>query len=153
MIWCSIDPGMSGALIIWNGDKIISMMANLYDEDKMPSVDMIAYITGFKVKLAVIEKVGGITGQSASGSFNFGLGTGCFHGIFRALNIPVASLSPGYWTRIAHKGQLKSTPPKERSRVFIEQNYKWVLDMHPSSDGIWDAICIGAAALHGGLVK
>ena len=153
MKFASIDPGQTGAVVIWDEGKPKLVLRSKYDDDKMPCEEMLQTIKSHGIRAVVIEKVNGITGQGAASSFNFGLGTGCWYGFFRGIGVDVVALSPGFWGRIAHKGMLKSIATKERSRMFVEREYPWILDMYPKADGVWDAVCIGAAALKEGLVK
>lgn len=153
MKWCSIDPGMKGAVVIWNDDTISCVVPCSYDEDKMPDASMLKLFSIEKIKCVVIEKTMGITGQSAVAAYNFGLGCGCWYGAVKALNIKLVTFTPGYWTRIAHKGLLKKDSTKERSRQIVEKLYPAILELYPNNDGVWDAICIGVVAWKEGMVK
>lgn len=51
--------------------------------------------------VCVVEKVGGITGQSASAAFTFGYGCGLLEGVLTALLMPVAPVTPQAWKKSA----------------------------------------------------
>ena len=153
LIWCSIDPGQSGAMIIWHDSTPYCVVPAQYDEDKMPNQYMINLFKEEKIRTVVIEKVGGIPGQGASGSFNFGLGCGCYFGACKALGIKIVTFTPNYWMRVAHKGMLKSLNTKERSRLYVEQKMPSILDIYPKNDGVWDAVSMGLVAWEGGFIQ
>lgn len=60
------------------------------------------------IQMVVLEKVGGITGQSASAAFTFGYSWGLVEGVLAALRLPVALITPQAWKKsaglVANKG-------------------------------------------------
>ena len=81
-----IDPGLSGALALWDGATldIVDMPTTVRrmskkDRIELDVVGLNDLMCGFwsrGVELVVIERVGGIVGQSAPASFNFGYACG-----------------------------------------------------------------------------
>jgi crossover junction endodeoxyribonuclease RuvC len=53
------------------------------------------------VQMVVLEKVGGMTGQSASAAFTFGYGAGIVEGVLAAMRLPIALVTPQAWKRSA----------------------------------------------------
>ncbi len=104
------DPGASGAFCVLDSKAII---IDLFD---MPSISVkvgksernrvsasLVYtrlkpLRGY-IKLAVLEKVGGMTGQSASAAFTFGSASGIVEGVYAGLEFPVALVTPQQWKK------------------------------------------------------
>jgi crossover junction endodeoxyribonuclease RuvC len=116
-----IDPGASGALALTEKGEILSIVdmpvvvLRRGKTDKR-EVDggLVAEWMGFhEPDVVVIERVGGMTGQSASAAFNFGRACGVVEGVARALRLRVEFVSPVTW-----RNGLKVNPGKDGSRAM-----------------------------------
>jgi crossover junction endodeoxyribonuclease RuvC len=68
--------------------------------------------------VVVIELVGGITGQSASASFNFGAGVGLLRGISATLQVPVEHIHPAVWRSRLHVPKGKDGSRHRAGQLF-----------------------------------
>jgi hypothetical protein len=146
----SCDPGLKGAFVFWRQGKPVRF-------ELMPlngnQVSVAGLVRIFKTEdhHLVLEGVGGIMGQSASASFNFGRGVGTIYGAAIALEVGVEEIRPQVWQAIAHRGLPKAMPPKDRSRAAVERLFP-AFNTIPERcrvphEGVVDALLIGYAAL------
>lgn len=120
-----IDPGAHGAIALLD---LHGRIQNIHD---MPTIKVkvgktnrerisvqgfIDLLRGVDVEIVVIEQVGGMTGQSASAAFTFGLGCGLIHGAISALNLPACFIPPQRWKKAAGLG-----PDKGSARLMAQQ--------------------------------
>ena len=108
MIIMGIDPGLSGAIAIYD-----TATGELMIED-MPTVEVTrngrakreisaqllaeAIAAGY-AKAAFLERVGAMPGQGVSSTFSFGRSVGMLEGILAALDIPTTIVPPTTWQR------------------------------------------------------
>lgn len=105
-----VDPGASGALAFLREDgsleTVIDMPTILVkvgttERNRVSAALLVQALTPYKgqVSLAVLEKVGGITQQSASASFTFGYACGIVEGVLAGLEFPVTLVTPQAWKK------------------------------------------------------
>lgn len=119
MIYIGVDPGAAGAVAILdhNGQMVgitdmptIKVRVGKTDRARVsPSLLSRLFEEGAQgIQMVVLEKVGGITGQSASAAFTFGYSCGLVEGVLAALRLPVALVTPQAWKKsaglVANKG-------------------------------------------------
>ena len=101
-----IDPGISGALALLEDGNLLSVhdmpVASIRrgrtDKNEVEGNWLRNLITELGwIDVAVLEQVGGITGQSASAAFNFGRSAGIAEGVVKGLSIRVVQVSPLKW--------------------------------------------------------
>jgi len=138
-MWASVDPGRNGAIVLWRGETITEIF--LLEELLGAKKERKRLRLEISPEFAVIEDVHGITGDSASGSFNFGWSAGILHQFFNE----TAYVAPQKWQYAMHKGLPKSMDTKLRSRAIVERLHPRVLEAYPfkKHDGVWDAVCLG----------
>jgi crossover junction endodeoxyribonuclease RuvC len=139
MIYIGIDPGLSGAVCVLDGnnvtifevptakqkngkdDYLISEMANFLETYRNNSV------------ICVIENVFSMTGQGVSSSFNFGRGKGIWEGIAHSMGFDVHMVSPQTWKKFfpilqAEKVEipqiLKDKPPRTAKEKEVYKEIK-----------------------------
>jgi crossover junction endodeoxyribonuclease RuvC len=111
MKYLGIDPGAEGAIAVLDDDGRLVAVAD------MPTIELRVGKTnrervspaGLRTLLlehadctiCAVEKVGGMTGQSASASFTFGYACGLLEGVLAALLMPVAPVTPQAWKKSA----------------------------------------------------
>lgn len=120
-----IDPGAHGAIALLDRRGHVQ---NIHDmptvkvkvgktyRDRLSIQGFIDLLRGVEIDIVVIEQVGGMTGQSASAAFTFGLGCGLIHGAVAALNLPSCFLPPQRWKKAAGLG-----PDKGAARLMAQQ--------------------------------
>jgi crossover junction endodeoxyribonuclease RuvC len=121
-----IDPGLTGAVALWDDDLDVLVVhdAPTLQITVGKSASRTVYNDAAYARLiralapdrVRIEQVGGITGQSASASFNFGAGYGLLRGIVAALEVPVDFVQPFVW-----RAKLRVPPGKDGSRLRASQ--------------------------------
>ena len=139
-----IDPGLSGALAlltpagleVWDM-PVLQVMRN---DKKRNTVDAVALgrlidSISARVDTAVVELVGGMTGQSASAAFEFGRNVGIIYGALAANFIPTEQVHPVKWKRAvgikaAPKGE---KPAKDESRAAATR-------LMPAYSGLWTLV-------------
>jgi hypothetical protein len=147
--WMSIDPGQKGGIVIWEEGVPLGAMAMPMigsDVDIVTICEMLEHMT-----TVVLEKVGGMPGQSAPAAFKFGRDVGCIIGATIAEKCRLEFVAPNVWTKIFHAGIPVKTAPKDRSRMAAQRLYpSMVSQLKPKGcrvmqDGMCDALGIGHA--------
>lgn len=102
-----VDPGCYGALgVLDNGrwHSVVDMPFIKVRRGKSDKAEIDGYALGEILRqlnpdVVVIEQVGGMTGQSASGSFNFGRAAGAPEYAAKALKMRVEPVHPARWKK------------------------------------------------------
>jgi len=120
-----VDPGLSGAICIFDVDK---GMLTIFD---MPTVEvksgktmkrrlsepMLAELMRpHEIEHVALEQVGSMPGQGVSSTFNFGQTYGGIRGVLAGLRIPITMVTPAKWTR-----DLKVSGGKDANRQRAAQ--------------------------------
>ncbi len=102
-----IDPGLSGALAVLDGDGTIITLADLpvirdrslawIDGGELQSIVLDA-IRGRQAR-AVVERVSAMPGQGVASSFQFGVGFGSILGVLQAMHLPIELVTAARWKR------------------------------------------------------
>lgn len=109
-----VDPGCTGALaLLVNGElravadaPVLKVRRGKTDKAEIDGYALAELLRGWEpIDVAVLEQVGGMTGQSPSAAFNFGRAFGCVEGALKTLGVSVETLAPQTWRRIVkHRG-------------------------------------------------
>lgn len=141
----SCDPGIEGAFVEWEEGKptcffLMPMNGGLVDATGLRSI-----LHGADV--LVLEKVGGLMGQSPSRAFNFGRQIGTIYALALDKGLQVMEVAPQKWQSVSHYGLPKTMEPKARTRAAAERLYPKFNTVPPrcrvSHDGVCDALLIG----------
>jgi crossover junction endodeoxyribonuclease RuvC len=152
-----IDPGLSGAIAVINGndDLIIFDMPTMTVErngkaKRQVSASVLAQI----LKTAksddchvFVEKVSAMAGQGVTSVFSFGRSFGMIEGILAALHMPVTYVAPATWVKAVHRGAGKDASRSRAMELFPDNqaDFKRVKD-----DGRSDASLIAYWGKHYG---
>lgn len=119
-----IDPGANGGIAWLNED------GTLLECVKMPSTpeDVLTALGSYDCESVVcfMEKVGGMTGQSASASFIFGKGYGELTMALLAKGISTTLVTPQKWQKYFNLGGKKGeskTSHKNRIKAWAQQRF------------------------------
>lgn len=129
-----IDPGLSGALALYNGNElktfempIIKPKKGIKGKKSIDGYGLARMIDSWAkdIEFAIIEQVHSMPNQSMSSMFNFGEGYGRVKGIIEANFIPLKFVSPQTW-----KGNLQVSKDKNKSReraseIFPKFSNQW----------------------------
>jgi len=126
MIIVGIDPGVSGAISILDGKKVIEIfdMPTMIDGKKNKKQVNGAQVTNIiKGKLnreneiiVVVEHVNAMPGQGVTSMFNFGQSFGVIKGICSALSIPIYFVRPTKWKK--YFNLIKTNKDASRTKVI-----------------------------------
>ena len=106
MIVMSIDPGLSGAIAVFDGETLIDIVDtpvhSLVRNNKTKrqiSASGLAAIFRDKPGHVIVEKVSAMPGQGVTSMFSFGRSFGVIEGILAAFEIPATYVMPSVWTK------------------------------------------------------
>jgi hypothetical protein len=104
MIFVGIDPGMSGAIALYDPDKdwlevhdCPTVSPNGKNEMFLPAV--IDILRPVQVASCIIERAQAMPGQGVTSMFGYGMGYGSYLGVLASLKIPHSKISPVEWKR------------------------------------------------------
>ena len=109
MIKIGIDPGLSGAIVIFeNGSptqwhRMPTMKigaANRVNPYALASIIRPSIYADIET-IAYVEQVGSMPGQGVASMFSFGHSAGVVQGVLGAFEIPVTMVTPSQWKRSA----------------------------------------------------
>ena len=110
MIVFGIDPGVSGAISVFENKKIVSFfdmptqIEGTKNKKRQVNAIQLTYeiksrINDIKKTAAVVEMVNAMPNQGVTSMFNFGQSYGVIKGIFLALEIPTFFVRPAKWKK------------------------------------------------------
>lgn len=121
MLTLGIDPGVTGALSVYDGQKVrcfdmpfLILKKGKSEKrriDRAALFDLVCNLAAAGIDLAAVEDVGGVMGQSASASAIFGKGAGYAEMAVVGNRIPIIDVPPATW-----KGALRLTGGKDAAR-------------------------------------
>jgi hypothetical protein len=107
MLTLGVDPGLTGALALLDGDGSIELLADLpIIRDKS-----LAWVDGGELQTivrdalrgrpcrAIVERVSAMPRQGVASSFAFGVGFGSMLGVLQAQHLPIELVTPAVWKR------------------------------------------------------
>lgn len=131
-----IDPGLTGAVAIINGDGNIHIFDTPIVEIKhgkskkkeylpaqMSNIFHIDFLIGSKHHV-FLEKVHSMPKQGVASTFNFGKGFGIWIGILAALKIPMTFVTPQAWK----KKMMHGMGDKDAARIRAQELFPEVVD-------------------------
>jgi len=144
----SIDPGVSGALAVYNpiNKEVISIqdlpIFELKGKKKLDLVQLSMIIDSYSKDLCLvsIEEVGVMTGlESRSSMFNFGYTAGGIAGICSTLLLPTCFIRPNIWKNHLGLSRDKDESRFKASQIFPKYAHLWPLKKH---DGRAEALLL-----------
>ena len=128
-----IDPGITGALALLDGEEVLFVMDMPVIEkthgkgrqvnaailaDNIRHCQAVAKAEGQGLRVYV-EQVGAMPGQGVTSMFTFGEGFGVIKGVLGALSVPYTLVRPQAWKKRAGlQGK-----PKDAARALVIQRY------------------------------
>lgn len=141
MIYIGIDPGISGALAILDGDKVAVIP---FDERAYIENLRICAIEGSCV--CCLEKVGSMPKQGVASTFKFGTNFGMIQGILMAMDIPFELVTPQKWKKEFSVTADKNTSIAVAKRLFPQANLKRTERCVKEHDGMAEALLMAEYA-------
>lgn len=106
-----VDPGMSGALALLDGDQLVAV-ADMATVGGQVSAKLTAdLITDWQPEVAYIEQVAAFPRNGSIGNFKLGLSYGIVLGVLGSLEVPTIGVRPAVW-----KQAMKLSKDKGMSR-------------------------------------
>jgi len=154
MIVLSIDPGLSGAMAVFEGGALIeiidmpthTLLRNGKDKRQISASALAGIFNQHKPAHVIVEKVSAMPGQGVTSMFSFGRSLGIIEGILAAYNMPATYVTPSVWTKGVGRGQGKDASRARACQMYPshEKSFARVKD-----DGRADAVLIGLWYLQG----
>jgi len=126
LILLGIDPGVSGALSVYEHKKLVKVldMPTMSEGKKNKkqinsaqlSLEIKKRVNGSDENAVVIEHVTAMPGQGVTSMFNFGQSFGVIKGICSALNLPVYFVRPVKWKK--HFNLIGSSKDASRTKAI-----------------------------------
>ena len=152
-----IDPGLSGAIAVINGDDSLMIFdmptmtveRNGKAKRQVSATELadLLYLYSGKDCHVYCERVGAMAGQGVTSVFSFGRSFGMIEGILAALHMPVTYVAPATWVKAVHRGAGKDASRSRAMELFPDNqaDFKRVKD-----DGRSDAALIAYWGKHYG---
>ena len=126
MIIFGVDPGVSGAISVLDGKKVLGIydMPTMIDGKKNKKQVNGAQVTNIikerlnekKEIVVVVEHVNAMPGQGVTSMFNFGQSFGVIKGVCSALSLPIHFVRPTKWKK--HFNLIKTNKDASRTKVI-----------------------------------
>jgi crossover junction endodeoxyribonuclease RuvC len=154
MIVMSIDPGLSGAIAVFEGDSLTCVIdtptheltRNNKTKRQISAVGLAAIFRMYKPDHVVVEKVSAMPGQGVTSMFSFGRSFGLIEGIVAAFEIPATYVMPSMWTKGIGRGLGKDASRSRACELYPAHQKQFA---RVKDDGRADAVLIGAWFLKG----
>jgi len=147
MITIGIDPGCSGAVVVFDSitttfQYILMPTMEVGKSTRVNGAAVADFLKPFlqTKPLVFLEKVGAMPKNGSVAMFTFGHSAGVVDGVCSALGLPITLVTPQAWKK--HCGLIGSEKDASRSRCV--QLYPTVADLHKKGKGqaIADALLI-----------
>ena len=131
-----IDPGLSGAIAVYEGGRILKLWdiptfekpvgGKLRKSVDVPALHhIIGCVKQLGVRLAVIEEVHGMPNNGAVQAFKFGWVCGVIYGGFSGFRIPVEMARPNVWKKALKVPADGKASVARADELFPDQRHLW----------------------------
>jgi crossover junction endodeoxyribonuclease RuvC len=103
-----IDPGLSGAVCVFDVDKgmltildmpTVEVKSGKTMKRKLSEPMLAELLRPHAIDHCVLEQVGAMPGQGVSSMFSFGQSYGAIRGVLAGLRVPITMVTPAKWCR------------------------------------------------------
>lgn len=156
MLVMGIDPGISGAFVITDGNKFLK--SYLMPIEKQSGQSLIDFggvqtiLTKFSSFSVFMERPVSF-GMGTKGAFSYGRGFEALLIALKLSHISFTLIEPAKWTKEMHQGISSDLKPKVKSLIAAKRLYPKLVDILPSKrngillDGPVDALLIAGYGL------
>ena len=126
-----VDPGLSGAIVILENNKVLKlfeMPVMAEGKKNKRQLNSARLVNNFRENSSnneevavVVEQVNAMPGQGVTSMFNFGQSFGAIKGVCAALNLPIFFVRPSKWKK--HFELINSSKDSSRTKA---------IEMYPS---------------------
>jgi len=121
-----IDPGMSGAVVVVSGQRLVEVYDMPVDEvngrNCLSPARLSAMLSQVRdeltIDMVIVEHVQGVQQSGATSAFAFGRGFGTIEGVVAALSLPMTLVRPQRWTKALGVGRDKGAHRAAASRLW-----------------------------------
>jgi len=106
MLVLGIDPGLSGALAMYDGTNLlvvdmptVEVVRNGKTKREVSAPSLADIISGAGIKYAYLERVRAMPGQGVTSMFSMGRSVGVVEGVLAGCMIPVTLVQPKAWQK------------------------------------------------------
>ena len=148
MIILGIDPGLSGALALYNTSEgtvdiidmpVLEVVRNGKKKREVSAQALANQLVGRNVTAAFLERVNAMAGQGVTSVFSFGRSSGIVEGVLAAYDIPTTLVTPQAWQKVVGQRAGKDGSRERAMQLFPAQAD---LFQRKKDDGRSDAVLI-----------
>lgn len=151
-----IDPGLDGAIVIFDGKDFGSYAMPLKIEGKNRMVDfdgvheLLFHITDVYTDAHIYLERAVSFGMGVKGAYNYGRGFAAIEIAIELLKMRVTYVEPAKWTKEIHEGISSDLKPKAKSLIAVKRLFPNLVGKLPKNrngkilDGPIDALLIAA---------
>jgi len=130
VIILGIDPGLSGALALYNTSDqtvevfdmpVLELVRNGKKKGEVSAQALANLLAGRGIKAAFLERVNAMPGQGVTSVFSFGRSTGIVEGILAAYDIPTTLVTPQAWQKAVGQRSGKDGSRERAMQLFPAQ--------------------------------
>jgi hypothetical protein len=152
----AVDPGLRGAFAMTDGKSLHirdmptrKVIINNHERDQIDEDALWPLLRNARksTNIALVERVGGLPGQSGPAAFTFGHGVGLMRGMMHALSFEVVPVEAVRWKTVMKCPRDKNEARGRASELWPEHADLWRLKKH---DGRAEAAII---ALYGWQIR
>jgi crossover junction endodeoxyribonuclease RuvC len=130
MIILGIDPGLSGALALYDTSEqtvevfdmpALELVRNGKTKREVSAQALANLLAGRGIKAAFLERVNAMPGQGVTSVFSFGRSTGIVEGILAAYDIPTTLVTPQAWQKAVGQRAGKDGSRERAMQLFPAQ--------------------------------
>jgi crossover junction endodeoxyribonuclease RuvC len=130
MIILGIDPGLSGALALYDTSEqtvevfdmpVLELVRNGKKKGEVSAQALANLFAGRGIKAAYLERVNAMPGQGVTSVFSFGRSTGIVEGILAAYDIPTTLVTPQAWQKAVGQRAGKDGSRERAMQLFPAQ--------------------------------
>lgn len=151
-----IDPGKSGAFVLFDGEKILKVWQmplkknDDVDQEKVFGIinEALAFRRNSDKWFGVYLEKAVSFGMGTKGAFNYGRGFAALEITLNICEVEINYVEPNKWTKEMHHGISKDLKPKIKSLTALHLNHKALVKALPTDrkgkllDGPVDALLI-----------
>jgi hypothetical protein len=153
---CAIDPGLAGAVVIFDGKKFKSWPMPVTSNGKNNEVEfdgvheLLWDISGYHPGIHVYLERAMPMAMGAKHAFNYGRGFAALEIALRLLRMPTTYVEPGKWAKVMHEGISADLKPKAKSLIAVKRLFPKLVESLPKNrngkllDGPIDALLIAS---------
>lgn len=132
-----IDPGLSGAIVSYNGEELLIHDMPIFEIEKNGKKRRQIDVNGFikilrdeKPDHVFLERVGAMPGNGSGAMFAFGFGCGLLEGAVAACGYPFTYVTPMKWKKAMGCPADKDGARMRASQLLPKYSHNWDLKKH-----------------------